>query len=165
MSLLYGDDFASKTTYPSRYTFVRLFESSKVVNAKNLILPATTMATSCYSSMFIGCTNLTTAPSVLPATTLASNCYSAMFQNCTSLTTAPELPATTLTSNCYQKMFVGCTSITSIKCLATDISASECTSGWVNGVAASGTFTKASSMSSWTRNVNGIPSGWSVVDV
>jgi hypothetical protein len=34
--------------------------------------------------MFYGCTNLTTAP-VLPATTLASNCYTNMFNGCTSL--------------------------------------------------------------------------------
>jgi hypothetical protein len=61
-------------------------------------------------------------------------------------------------------MFRGCTSLKSIKCLATDISASRCTSDWVNGVAGSGTFTKAESMSSWTTGVNGIPSGWSVED-
>ena len=34
--------------------------------------------------MFYNCTNLTTAPA-LPATTLASNCYSNMFYGCTSL--------------------------------------------------------------------------------
>ena len=34
--------------------------------------------------MFRGCRSLTTAPA-LPATTLASNCYSYMFRDCTSL--------------------------------------------------------------------------------
>jgi len=51
--------------------------------------------------MFYGCTGLTTAPE-LPATTLASNCYSSMFNGCTGLTTAPELPATTLPDSCYK---------------------------------------------------------------
>jgi len=69
-----------------------------------------------------------------------------------------------LASACYQQMFYGCTSLTSIKCLATDVSASDCTSNWVDGVAASGTFTKAASMSSWSTGNNGIPSGWTVVD-
>jgi hypothetical protein len=87
-----------------------------------------------------------------------------MFRDCTSLTTAPELPATTLASECYREMFNRCTNLSSIKCLATDISASNCTLAWVNGVAASGTFTKAASMSSWTEGVNGIPSGWNVVN-
>ena len=60
--------------------------------------------------MFSGCTSLTQAPE-LPATTLASSCYSQMFYNCTSLTQAPELPATTLASSCYSYMFKDCTSL------------------------------------------------------
>jgi hypothetical protein len=126
-------------------------------------LPATTLVNSCYNSMFDGCTSLTTAPE-LPATTLANYCYQYMFNGCTSLTTAPELPATTLVYGCYEYMFDGCTSLNSIKCLATNISAINCTSNWVNGVAANGTFTKAASMTSWTEGNNGIPSGWTVVD-
>ena len=61
-------------------------------------------------------------------------------------------------------MFASCTSLTAITCLATDISATNCTTNWVNGVAASGTFTKAASMESWTRGNNGIPSNWTVQD-
>ena len=124
-------------------------------------LPATTLASGCCQEMFSRCTSLTTAPE-LPATTLAAHCYHNMFNGCTSLTTAPELPATTLAESCYQQMFLNCSSLSSIKCLATDISAYNCTTNWVDGVAASGTFTKAASMSSWTTGVNGMPSGWSV---
>ena len=87
-----------------------------------------------------------------------------LFYNCTSLTTAPELPATTLANSCYLYMFSGCTSLTTVTCLATDISANNCTSFWLDRVAASGTFTKAASMSSWTSGAHGIPSGWTVVD-
>ena len=61
-------------------------------------------------------------------------------------------------------MFNGCTSLNYIKCLATDISTFNCTSNWVNGVASTGTFVKASSMTSWTTGVKGIPSGWTVQD-
>ena len=74
-------------------------------------LPATTLADYCYGSMFNGCTSLTQAPG-LPATTLAYACYSYMFEGCTGLTQAPELPATTLATNCYGSMFNGCTSLT-----------------------------------------------------
>lgn len=126
-------------------------------------LPATTLANSCYNNMFYGCTSLTTAPQ-LPATTLARYCYNGMFVECTSLTTAPELPATTLKNYCYQNMFNGCTSLNYIKCLATNISASDCINVWVYNVASSGTFVKASSMTDWTRGSNGIPSGWTVVE-
>ena len=107
---------------------------------------------------------ITTAPE-LPATILAQNCYNFMFFNCSSLTTAPELPATTLVNYCYTWMFAGCTSLNEIKCNATDISATSCTTYWVNNVAASGTFYKNPSMSSWTTGANGIPSGWTVQSV
>ena len=122
-------------------------------------LPATTLKTQCYRSMFQGCTSLTTAPE-LPATDLEDYCYYYMFSDCTSLTTAPELPATTLKSQCYRYMFRNCTSLNYIKCLATNISASNCTNSWVSNVASKGTFVKASSMTSWTTGDNGIPRGW-----
>lgn len=124
-------------------------------------LPATTLADWCYRSMFDRCTSLTSAPT-LPATTLATACYYAMFFGCTNLTTAPDLSASTLVNRCYMDMFEGCTSLNSITCLATDISATDCTYNWVNNVASSGTFVKAESMSSWTTGVNGIPAGWVV---
>ena len=61
-------------------------------------------------------------------------------------------------------MFQGCTSLNYIKCLATNISASNCTTDWVNGVANSGTFVKNPSMSSWRTGNNGIPTNWTVED-
>ena len=124
-------------------------------------LPATTLADYCYYYMFSGCTSLTTAPE-LPATTLAYNCYDSMFYGCSSLTTAPELPATTLADYCYEYMFYNCTSLNYIKCLATDISVSDCTYDWVSGVASTGTFVKAAGMTSWKTGTSGIPRGWTV---
>ena len=246
MSLLFNDDFEGKTDFTGyNQVFYRLFMGQPIVNASELILPATTLANSCYSQMFYGCTSLTTAPRILPATTLTDSCYTAMFQNCTSLnvapellattlayecckqmfygctslttaprilpattlaehcysymfggctslttapalpattlagncydfmfrdctslTTAPALPATTLANNCYLYMFYGCSNLNYIKMLATDVSAGSCLSSWVNGVSATGTFVKNSTLSEETigRGVNGIPEGWTVVD-
>lgn len=136
-------------------------ECSSLVTAP--ALPATTLVNDCYSDMFYDCTSLVNAPA-LPATTLANECYSGMFQGCTSLINAPELPATTLTDNCYNSMFQNCSSLNNIKCLATDISATDCTLEWVDDVAASGTFTKAANMSNWTTGPDGIPNGWTVIN-
>jgi len=61
-------------------------------------------------------------------------------------------------------MFRGCSNLSSITMLATDISATDCLSDWVNSVAASGTFTKAASMTTLPTGTSGIPSGWTVVD-
>ena len=114
MSLIYGDEFKDKTTFPggSELTFAELFKGDTYLkNVGNLILPATTLADGCYQNMFYNCTSLTTAPE-LPATTLASECYQYMFHNCSSLTTGPTvLPATTLANRCYADMFSDCTSL------------------------------------------------------
>ena len=127
-------------------------------------LPATKLVDYCYRNMFEVCTSLTTAPSILPATKLADYCYMGMFWDCTSLTSAPELPATTLKIMCYGNMFRNCAKLNYIKCLATGISASNCTIDWLNGVASTGTFVKPSSMTSWTTGKDGIPTGWTVQD-
>ena len=127
------------------------------------VLPANSLVRDCYKYMFAGCTSLTTAPA-LPATTLAQDCYNSMFDSCTSLTTAPELPATILDNGCYSYMFYGCTKLKYIKCLATDISATNCTKNWVDGVAATGTFVKSLNMSGWTTGISGIPEGWTVLN-
>ena len=88
-------------------------------------LPATTLATSCYGRMFDGCTGLTSAPE-LPATTLMKFCYYSMFSGCTGLTIAPELPATTLANYCYGSMFSGCTGLTIAPELPATTLASSC---------------------------------------
>ena len=129
-------------------------------------LPATELAKDCYYGMFSNCTSLTKAPE-LHSTTLSPNCYSHMFELCTSLTKAPELPATilaNLANNCYYEMFYGCTSLNSMTCLAEDISATDCTYRWLNGVSETGTFVKSENMSGWTRGNSGIPVGWNVED-
>ena len=111
------------------------------------------------------CTSLTTAPD-LPATTLVDHCYREMFYGCTNLTTAPTLPAPTLVNQCYYYMFYGCSHLNSITCLATSgISENSSTSSWVYGVSSTGTFTKASGVTSWPTGSYGIPSGWTVVSV
>ena len=126
------------------------------------VLPATTLAGTCYISMFRGCTSLTTAP-VLPANTLQYACYDSMFYGCTSLTTAPVLPATTLAGSCYNSMFYGCTKLNSITVYAQDISATDCTTNWLSGVASTGTFHNMGFVTYKKDSINGIPVGWTEV--
>ena len=141
MSLIEGDNFKSASKdlreYGSDIFSMFFYKDTYLISAKNLILPATT---------------------------LASNCYYHMFEGCTSLTTAPELPATTLANNCYNNMFYGCSKLNYIKMLATNISASNCLTNWVNGVASTGIFVKHPNMTSLSTGVSGIPSGWTVQD-
>lgn len=187
MSLLYVD-YATATTLNVARQFQRLLSGNahKLLYAGDLRLPATTLSDFCYMSMLAGCRSLLTVPSLpattltqscyaymfsytaireapaLPATTLASACYSNMFEGCINLENAPELPAKTLTLVCYNSIFYGCTNLHYVKCLATDISAVNCTNGWLSGVSETGTFVKSPNMVSWTTGVNGIPSGWEI---
>ena len=166
MSLIYNDDFINKTSFPenSSGNFDSLFDNARnLTDASNLVLPAITLNEWCYGGMFADCHSLTQAPE-LPATTLAKGCYGSMFRDCRSLITAPVLPATTLVDNCYMSMFFRCYSLNYIKCLATDISATNCTNDWVDSVQrVSGTFITPSS-TQWTTDDNGIPSGWTRVN-
>jgi hypothetical protein len=196
MSLVYGDNFIGETSITIGTPLDSLLNTSNIVDASNLILPATelgvnnayyrmfyqcsgltaapelpatTLYANCYKDMFRGCTSLTTAPE-LPATTLANHCYEGMFRDCTSLATAPELPAQTLVDSCYKEMFRMSyvrpnINLNYLKCLAIDISASNCLSNWVQYVTSpTGTFVKAAGVT-WSTGNNGIPSGWTVQEV
>jgi hypothetical protein len=186
----YNTWFCDLNNISSLSTFQGLFANSKtLVSAKNLILPftnlcsncyqlmffnctnlveapelpATTLALECYAYMFYGCTNLVKVPE-LSATTLVRNCYQYMFKGCTNLIKAPKLPATILTKYCYYEMFNGCTNLKEITMLATDISATNCLSNWVYGIASTGTFVKHPDIADLVEGTSGIPAGWTVTD-
>ncbi len=113
-------------TEPQTNMFRSLFYNNKnIVDASNLRLPYTTLASECYFNMFYGCSSLTTAPT-LPATTLANNCYREMFSACGGLTTAPTLPSTTLAGHCYYSMFQDCISLTAAPTLPATTLANSC---------------------------------------
>ena len=127
-------------------------------------LPATNLAEYCYYNMFRSCYGLTQVP-VLPATTLAEGVYANMFYNCNKLVAAPDLPAPTLATYCYNSMFRGCHKLNSVKCLATNISASECTKDWLYNAPATGDFYTPVSTAWLIDNDDGIPTGWTRHDV
>lgn len=164
MSLLYGDNFKGQTTISEVFAFMSLFyNSSTLVSAEDLILPATTVAQSCYAGMFNKCTNLVLSPKKLPATVLlGTGCYASMFRECPNLITTPEILATTLTENCCNFLFKDCGKVNYIKAMFTTTPDDTCTRDWVNGVAASGTFVKNSAAQWNVTGVNGVPSGWTV---
>lgn len=135
MSLIYGDEYESKTEITGGYAFTSLFsKNSRIRNHPTLDieLPATKLSPSCYRNMFYGCTQLTRAPK-LPAKKLEEACYASMFEECHSLQEAaemdaeemaymsctwmymrsalkqaPELPAMKLARACYEFMFMEC---------------------------------------------------------
>ena len=165
----YYNDISYVAFYGSTAVFKLYGNIMSLINSTGFTGVTVITSDNALQSMFRACTGLTSAENlVLPATTLATSCYNNMFQGDKSLTTAPELPATTLAPYCYYYMFQGCSSLNYIKCLATDISATNCTKYWVYGVQTnSGTFVKSPGMEDWEQPGvydNGIPTNWTVQD-
>lgn len=108
MSLLYGDNFVNNSEFATGTThnLAGLFYgTTTLIDASNLILPATTCVESCYNGMFRDTTNLANGPAILPATISAHDCYSSMFEGCINLEKAPEINLTVASENCCKRMF------------------------------------------------------------
>ena len=164
MSMIRTNDFATYNTAMD-FSFYRLFQYCTSLT-KAPVLPATTLAGSCYYDMFGGCESLTKAPE-LPATTLAVSCYNGIFYNCYSLTESPVLPATTLADDCYGYMFSGCSSLNKVRCqMPSSYSSSQISSyanNWLRGVSSTGTF-YTNADANWPSGVSGIPTSWTRVN-
>lgn len=113
MSLLYGNNFENQTDLTGKNSaFASLFKYNiNIINAKNLVLPATVLSQSCYSGMFYECQNLVKGPLTLPAITALTSCYQNMFYHCRKLIITPDLPATTVGYRSYYQMFEDCSSL------------------------------------------------------
>ena len=190
MSLIGGDNFAELTEITNNAQFYSLFDGcSKVRNAEWMVLPATTIATNSYRSLFDG-SSLVIPPQVLPATTVPSGAYQAafvncsnliecpdimattltgtnnmrwMFGNCTKLAVGPVLRSATLTGSCYRLMFDGCTKLRAVDMVATDISATDCLVSWLNNVGSGGILRKHTN-TTLPSGTAGLPSGWTTQD-
>lgn len=172
--------FESYHLYIYYYTFR---ECSSLVSQPPLL--STNLAQACYYGMYYGCTSLT-ASATLPAATLQESCYRYMYYNCTNLETVNPILATTasgtncmnqmfrickkitraelhltgaLTQACCYQMFQLCSALSYVKCLATDISATNCVTNWLASASSTGTFIQAAG-ATWPRGASGIPTGW-----
>jgi hypothetical protein len=121
--------------------------------------PAITTAEALHG-LFEGCTSLIGHAPELPALTGAQRCYAVMFKGCTGLTWA-DIGLTSLSAfGELSDMFQGCTSLKYVRVnFAAWDDADYATVGWMDGVAASGTFRCPDSL---TRiyDIDHIPTGW-----
>lgn len=116
LSLSWEDAFEGKTTFSSsnaKDIFSYLFaDSTTLVSAEDMVLPAMNLTEECYESMFVNCTNMVKGPKELPAVTITGDtAYYGMFSGCTSLTEAPYIAATQFSYECCMYMFDSCTSL------------------------------------------------------
>ena len=142
MSLIDSTNFENLTQLTQPFALHALFKSfTKLINASNLSLPATTLTQSCYRGMFDGCTKLLYAP---------------------------EFLASQLVQDCYRYIFNACSSLIYIKCLCdTTINSDTYTQKWTQGVKNTNEckFVKKSTTQIYRNNQNGIPSNWVIENV
>ena len=98
-------------------------------------------------------------PDFATATTLpGNNTFAYLFSGQTHLKNSAEeglyLPATTLTDGCYKGLFKGCTGLSRVVVNATDISASNCLTEWVSGIAGAGFGLVTPNPKQWTMGGN-----------
>jgi len=142
MSLLTSNDAfktAKKLSLDYNCTFNKLFyQDTKLISAKDLMLPAVTGTENCYRDMFNGCSNLEYAPVIY---------------------------LNDITNWKIYQMFMGCTKLNYLKCLSTI--GTDSTTNYYNilyNTAATGKFVKAAG-TTWNQSSNGIPSGWTIEEV
>lgn len=138
------------------------------------VLPASVLVSQCYEDMFSHCSGMTTAPDILATsfksgTDASISCCNQMFQNCKSLTKSPRIRirediTTTQALSQFNGMFLGCDNLNEIYCLIDGNIGTSYTNDWVQGVASSGTFYKNAN-ATWISGDDGIPNGWTVVDI
>lgn len=118
---------------------------------------------SIFGSMFYRCTALETVDEIRVGniTGTGKRYFTSMFAGCTALEESPFINIATVPEYGLQSVFNGCTNLRSIKAAFTDISASNCLSGWLSGVSSTGTFYKNPS-ATYDNSGLGLPSGWTV---
>lgn len=135
-----------------------------------IIYPIKTTSTRTYtaSCMFQECPSLVSCGDLELIKATASNyAFERMFYYCTSLVKSPKityrLSGATDTVGTISKFFEGCSSLSEIEFYTPEISSVNPTN-FSNGVSATGTF-KKSAETTWPIGINGVPTGWTVIDV
>lgn len=131
-------------------------ESATALEAKNA-----------FYGLFAGAENLVNNAErqlVLPATTLTEGCYQDMFNGCKGIEKAPVLPAPKLEKDCYSEMFYDCAKLNHVTCLATDITATDCTKDWLAkaGTEATSAPVLESLIDMTPNSDDGIPESWTL---
>lgn len=172
------------------YVFQNMFYNcSSIVTAENFDISGV-MGVRSHDHMFYNCSSLVTSPYFTwsgynygcyymfancralkniksPSTIVSSgssNFWAYMFNNCSSLESIHISALSSVPSSGMNNMFDGCSSLSEIEVGNLSSSSTISISNWVNGVSATGTFYKKAG-STWSNGVNGIPSGWTVIEV
>ena len=142
MSMIYGDNFSGQTAFTEPYAIAQLFEKHTtlqggLIDAKNIILPATTLTQGCYYCLFW--------EQPIPV--------------------SPKLIAENVPIYAYESMFLSCRYLREVYCIATNL-AYKATLDWFKYAEAGQggcVFYKHPNMT-WERSIDGVPSWMTIQD-
>lgn len=124
-SLIYGDDFASYSEFPSGvtgYTFDSLFKGcTHLTSSENIVLPGNILIESCYRALFSNCTAMTKTLPSLNAEYLGNKCYGYMYEKCYALEKAPALMSVNglrydgqVAESAYTAFLISCSTVSNV---------------------------------------------------
>lgn len=148
------------TTLEDGAYFSMFYGCGALTTVKSLDFEYLNGSSNCYC-MFQNCGSLVHIPDILKPITLTDYCYRRMFQNCSSLQKTATLPGASLSRMSYDEMFNGCSSLNEVTTYASSLTASN----WLNNVAQSGTFYKLKDAVIPVDSPNGVPVGWTVIEL
>lgn len=162
LPILYASEYGQYCCYEMFSGCTSITDASGVITSMNK------MVFNCCTRMFQDCTALRVPPSLPFTGTAEGSCYGYMFLRCSALETAPVIRCTKSGFASFSNMFNGCSRIREIEIHVEDWSTRagyETAKNWTIGVAANGTFKKNRLNTNIPRGVDGIPDGWTVVDL
>lgn len=121
----------------------------------------TAVGSYCFCNLFRTCSALHSSPA-FPATILSDNCYIYALRG-SGISESPYLPANPNEYHCYYSMFYDCINLSKITFGGDSWDANNA-NYWVSNVAVTGTFVCPASLTI-PVGTNGIPSGWTRVDL
>jgi len=176
-SLIYGDDFASYSEFPSGitgYTFDSLFKGcGYLTSSENIVLPGNILIESCYRALFSNCTAMTKTLNALNAEYLGNKCYGYMYEKCYALEKAPALMSVNglrydgqVAESAYTSFLISCNTVSNVITYHNGDTTSTflfklfgggptSSSNWVKGIPTNATI--------YVRNTNvPVPAGYTV---
>ena len=157
---MYNYENPDNKTLTYTYAFHRMFNTTCLYDAHELVLSPTILASGTYHQLFMNCTDLVYGPSELPALTsnIPGDGYNQIFASCSSMIEAPIIKTLEINfnNNAAYNMFYNCRNLNKIVSYATNYIGYDST--WMRNVAATGDFYNLGN----AQTLPYLPSGWSV---
>lgn len=160
-SLISATDFENVTTMPQGCYCQLFVTNTTITGASDLLFPFANVSQDGMRALFNGCTSLTSIPSLSTITSVGQDGLR-YFAAGSRITSVDLSSVKSVGTTGFVNAFNGCSQLNNVKCMNLDSWDTPKMSGWLDGVAASGTFTKPLGLAILRGSANTIPVGWTL---